>query len=466
MIPRLAHPTVCVIDDEPEEYLPILKALARLGLAYRHIRGTSSTAIRRPLQGIRLVFTDLHLGGHVGKDAASHTANVFKAAIPPDTAPLVVIIWSKYVDDPAGDANLPPQDQPTEADLFKNALLEAVPAFKDRLIFCEMKKPKPKNRPSEDKWAMQLKTDITKQLENVPAFDVLWTWESLVRDAGTRLTQSLTTLALATTADASTTEPASSLHDKLKTALRVLVKEQGGPACSTLEAPHHLASVLGQTLADHIEHLDSLRPLAKHGAWLSDQNGLPDSVPIAAGVNGFLLTAGLSAKPQAFVPGTIYRFSDVEKFKELFGVSAGELINAGYKKVEDAPASWDRATWKAKAKPILLEVSPSCDVHQGHRRKALLIAGLILPAAARANAKRDGAFDIFPSFSLRWATDDLDKQEVFLLFCSRYKTTLTCNKEPRWLKPWFRLRELPTAALRNWHSNHASRVGYVSLRAS
>src|ERR1700689_4435773 len=110
MIPRLQHRSVCVIDDDEKDYKPILAALDRLGLAYEHVRGIEGTRLRRRrFDGIRLIFIDLHLGNHVGKAAASHTANVFKALVPPDTAPLIVVIWSKYADDPVGGSNLPPE---------------------------------------------------------------------------------------------------------------------------------------------------------------------------------------------------------------------------------------------------------------------------------------------------------------------------------------------------------------------
>lgn len=464
MIPRLASPSICVIDDEKEDYEPILKALSRLGFAHTHIRGNNPTKLR-PLKGIRLVFTDLHLAGQVGKDAAAYTANVFRALFPDDTAPLVVVIWSKYADDPAGGVDLPPQDQPTEAELFKAALLEAVPVFKDSLVFCEMKKPKPKRRPRGGKWVTKLKKDIQKELDKVAAFDVLWAWESLVREAGVKLTDSLTALALkhGPSVDEATGLPIP-LHNKLQLALRLMVREQGGPDCTPSTCARHLVSILGQTLADQLEHSDSLKLFAKHGAWLSDGTHLPKTNTIAPSLNSLLLTAGPSKRGLPFVPGTIYQVTNETQFLAAFGVKTGELIYAGYKKLNGGEVGWALKDWKEKAKPIVIEISPGCDVHQGNRRNALLVAGLILPTEARVNAKRDGAFEVLPDFSLRWPTNGFSGQDAFLMFCSRFKATINPKKEPRWLKRWFRLRELPTASLRNWHSGHASRVDYVSLR--
>lgn len=465
MIPRLASPSVCIIDDEKQDYQPILEALHQLGVSCVHDRGTSGMKARRKLKGIRLVFTDLHLGGQTGKAAASHTANVFKALIPADTAPLLVVIWSKYAGDTVGDATTPEEDQPTEAELFQQELLAAVPEYQDRLVFCLMKKPKPQYRPKGRQWVTKLKKDIREEVEKVDAFDLLWAWESLVREAGKKLTENLAALAVQSeTGNATATEPHATLHDRLKLALRLLVREQGGPDSTALTAPRHLASVLAQTLADQLEHPKSLKLLARHGKWLASTEGLPKASSFAAGLNGLLLTAGPSQKELSFIPGTIYRLKDVRKFQNIFGVTAGDIINNCYRKLEDG-LGWTRDQWKAQAKPVMLEISPACDFHQGTRREALLLGGLILPSAARPNAKRDGAFETLPDISVRWPSDDFAAEKAFLMFCSRYKATLPPKKEPRWLKPWFRLRELPTASLRNWHANNSARVGYVSLRA-
>ncbi|GEM_PF-1565072 len=466
MIPRLASPSICVIDDEKQDYAPILAALSKLGYAHTHIRGNNPTKLK-PLKGIRLVFTDLHLSGHVGRDAAAYTANVFRSLFPPDTVPLVVVIWSKYADDPAGDATTPPGDQPTEAELFKTTLFEAVPSFRDSLHFCEMKKPKGRYRPRGSKWITKLKRDIQKELDGIAGFDVLWAWESLVKNAGIKLTESLTALAQKHGPGQEVADGQRiSLNEKLMLALRMMVHEQGGPDCNKATAPRHLASILTQTLADHLDHSDSLKVLSKYGTWLADSSQLPKHTSSAPDLNGFLLTSTPSKKGLPFVPGTVYRLANEDKFKTLFGVKAGDLVNACYLKLNDAEPGWSREEWKTKAKPIFLEISPECDVHQGVRRNALLIAGLILPIAARSNAKSAGAFDTFPDFHLRWPIDGVGEQDSFMVFCSRYKVTMNPKREPRWLKPWFRLRELPAAALRNWHSGHAARVGYVSLRTS
>jgi hypothetical protein len=459
MIARLASPSICVIDDDKADYEPILKALTRLGFAHTHIRGTNPTKLR-PLKGIRLVFTDLHLAGQVGKDAASYTANVFRALFPNDTAPLVVIIWSKYSDDPAGEAGLPPSDQPSEAEVFKQTLIGAVPAFKESLVFCEMKKPKVNRRPKGGKWITKLKRDIQGELAKIPAFDVLWEWECLVRDASIQLTEQLARLAQRLPGGEAETG-AATLHERLQNALKILAQECGGPDCTPATAPRHLVAMLAQTLADHVEHLEISKPLKQHGVWLGKKEAEPNRTVMAAGLNGLLMTAAQSQKQHPFTPGTVYRFTKAAKLRELFGVEERDLLSLCY---SGSQASFDEWRNGLKAKPVLLEISPACDVQQRTRRNALLIGGLIIPVSGLKKIKRADAIEILPTFSLRWPAAGFDKQDAALVFFSRFKVTLQPKREPTWLKAWFRLRELPAASLRNWHAGHAARVGYVSLR--
>jgi hypothetical protein len=124
MIKQLASPSVCVIDDEEEEYRPILAALNEMFVSCVHILGNSLEGLPpQPFKRVQLTFVDLHLSGTVGKDAASHTANVFTKVMSPDTAPIVVVIWSKYAKDLVAQDGVPPEDQDTEAELFKKTLL-------------------------------------------------------------------------------------------------------------------------------------------------------------------------------------------------------------------------------------------------------------------------------------------------------------------------------------------------------
>jgi hypothetical protein len=111
----------------------------------------------------------------------------------------------------------------------------------------------------------------------------------------------------------------------------------------------------------------------------------------------------------------------------------------------------------------VVEISPACDVAQGKRVSALLVAGLIVPVSVVGHRKKADFITATSPFKVHWPADGWVSQSAILLLCHSYKLTIPHKSKRRWLKPWFRLRELPVTAARNANAAHAARVGYVSV---
>jgi thiamine phosphate synthase YjbQ (UPF0047 family) len=451
MISQLASPSVCVIDDEEADYRPILDAMNEMFVSTVHIAGSLESLPSFAFDKLRLVFLDLHLSNTLGKDAASHTANVFRKVVSKKTAPVVVVIWSKYASDKIGGLDIPPEDQETEAELFKRTLFEAEPEFKGRLIFLDMAKPK---NPRPPEWTTSLRQEITTVLADQPAVDVFWAWESFVRDGCAHVTEGLTTVAEVVAG------PDADLKDGLKVVLQHLVKAQGEGYLSAETAPYHLATVLTQVLNDQLEHSMAIAGLATHGTWLS-QNTAQSDRAFAAHINSLLMTAGLQTPSASYSPGTVYRIKDTAGFKNAFGQYCATMIQLLCPHKTTSPKS---EPWCAAAKPILIELSPACDVAQHYRVSSLLIAGVIVPSSIEGAPKSSEAFGALPIFRLRWPIEGFPEQDVRLLYCHRHKLTLPSASLVNWIEPWFRIRELPLTAVRNSNAAHASRVGFVSMQ--
>jgi len=454
MIPRLASPSVCVIDDEKDDYGPILDALMTLGLGCVHVRGKNGDPLPpKPFEALRLVFTDLHLSGQVGKAAASHTANVVKKVVSPSGGPVLVIIWSKYANDPAGDPSLPPEDQPTEADLFKTELLSADARYKARLVFVQMAKPKLPDRPAIEEWIKTLQTEIENVLKTFGAFEILWIWEALARDAGIEVSETLTKLAEASAGDA---DP---IDAKLKVMLRLLAQQQGGPDCSAATAPRHLLSVFYQIGLDVVETNSSVTKFDTHGEWLAEK--LDDSIRKkhrSAKLNTVLLTSPAVPASATFMPGTVFDVLDIQAFAITTGFSADELQRDCFEGDPDKSPAF--ADFKSRTKPVLLEITPSCDFHQGHRRCATLLIGLVFPAELQKKVNAKDSCKATPVFEDRYSNPQAD---VGFVFCGRYRFTAHLDQHPVWLGSRLRLRDILVTDIRNWHSSQASRVGYLSF---
>jgi hypothetical protein len=448
MINQLASPSVCVVDDDPAEYKPILAALNDLYVSCIHIPGNDVASLpSSPFRRLQLVFLDLHLNNSVGKNAASHTANVFRKLVFTETAPIVVVIWSKY-------AQVQEEGDETAAELFKSTLFGAEPSYKGKLIFVEMPKPMPDARPEE--WTPTLRTEIEKALADQAAVEILWTWDSMVRDACMGVGEGLTAIAAVSAEKVRVT-----LAESLKDAMQRLAKAQGEGDLSSATAPGHLVTVLAQLLMDQLDNFDA-SALAAHGTWLATEPPKAAPAGFAAQMNGLLLTAGVSPNSAPLMPGTVYRLSDAGRFGDLFG---GDLLSlmSGCTSLKPTQQKWQ--DWLKEAWPVLVEISPACDVAQNNRVNALLIGGFIVPAALGMHRKPNGeSFACLPLINLRWPAPDFPAQDAALIFCYRYKVAGPVDAILDWIEPWFRLREMPTASLRAAHSGNAARIGYVLIQ--
>jgi hypothetical protein len=445
MINQLASPSVCVVDDDPTEFRPILAALNNLYISCIHIPGNEIAALPpKPFKRLQLVFLDLHLNNSVGKNAASHTANVFTRLVSTETAPIVVVIWSKY-------AQVLDEGDETAAELFKTTLFGAEPGYKGKLIFVEMPKPMPDARPED--WTGELRTEIEKALAGQAPVELLWTWDSMVQDACLDVAKGLTRVAAASAQQAGI-----ELTAGLQDAMQRLARAQGEGDLTSVTAPRHLMTVLAQLLMDQLDAFNAT-DLTAHGGWLATEPLRAAPNGFAARMNGLLLTAAVFPDIAPLMPGTVYRLSDVSRFGDLFGHDLVSFMSVctSLKPTQEKWQDWLKDTW-----PVLIEISPACDVAQNNRVNTLLIGGLIAPAVLSTHRKPNGeSFACLPLINLRWSAPDFPEQDAALIFCYRYKVAGPLETLPDYIEPWFRLREMPTAALRAAHASHSARIGYV-----
>lgn len=446
MIQHLMSPYVCVVDDEASESGPIVAALNGLNVGCVHFTGAIDDLPNEPFDRLRLVFLDLHLSGSVGKDAASYTANVFIKLVSQNTAPLVVVIWSKYASDIV-DTAAPSDEQETEADLFVETLLNAEEKFRGRLVFVQMAKPKSGDRP--DDWSEQLKSEIGKSLSDQPAIAALWAWDTIVKDACARLSCEISNIAQAAGSDRD-------FPLALKSTLQKLTRAMGEQELTEESAAIYLNAVLVQLLADQIEHTPRLSEFEAHRVWLAEAASPPPPVNFASKMNTLLLAAD-PISGNKFSPGTVYRILQESSFGDAFGKSTTELKSNANGKASALEE------WKAAVTPVLLEISPVCDVAQGKRINATLIAGLLVPATYISQLKKAESSTKFGPFLMRWPMSGLPEQDSYLVFMHQYRLCVPCHRLQGWLEQWFRLRELPTTAIRNANAANASRIGYVSV---
>lgn len=441
MIGRLASPLVCVVDDDPDEYGPILSALNGLGVSALHYSGQDVGELPAvPHESLRLVFMDLHLMGDTGANAASRAASVFQRIVSPKSGPLVVVIWSRFADvEVDHDAE---EESKTEATVFTETLVGDEPAYAGRVVFTTMPKPTGDKRP--DEWVPALQEEIKKSVADKQALDFLWGWESIVREVGRHVSAELTDLAMG---------GPGSLEDGLRTTLQMLASAEGGVSMTDVSAVDHAYAALGHLAVDQLEHAADREGLEVHGSWLCEdaQGG------VSGAVLNKLLLSGEFTNRGAFAPGSVFRLSQNAPLETLIGVDRAALIRACAQHPENEG-------WEESAMAVAVELSPVCDVAQGKRSTAMLVGGVIAPDRLRKNAKQTGAWMMIGAFRVRSLPHGMADEDCILVLSSRHKLTLPCEEVPDWLQGWFRLREIPTTAIRNWFSAQTARVGYASIQ--
>ena len=213
--------------------------------------------------------------------------------------------------------------------------MDAEPNYKGRLIFAEMGKPKPDDRPED--WIAELKAEINNSLQNQSSIELLWAWNDLVKESCAKIGQDMTSVA-----QAATVGTHRELNDGLKATMQHLAAAQSAGDFSTDTAPRHLLTVLTQLLMDQLEHPTGIAGISAGGVWLSETppGAVADSFP--GKMNGLLLTSDNSVDGAIYAPGTVFKIADPTKFSAAFGKEIPDLMAMWIKQTAAKWTDWQR----------------------------------------------------------------------------------------------------------------------------
>lgn len=389
---HLSTSRVLVVDDSPEEALPILEALGRIGVGCVFVRGdVESNLPRKPIQGIRLVFLDMRLddGGNQ-KSVLSKTLGVLKRCVPATAMPLVVVCWTKHPDD---------------VDVFRRMAVEDMPGLQSDLIVAM---EKPTGRPEH--WR-DLRHAIDQALEQYNAVSMLWQWENVLHGAATDVSQTLAELAsrVCTDENASSTD----WQEGVFAVCRELVRAEMGKTADEATSSAALFRMMNELGSDRIQHaaLDVSLTCAAHIIPRQEKNALPSAC--VSHLNGMLLVDPVHKDDVLCAPGTILlsrqsRFA--KPFREALGIRWKELTadlldDSSLQKMTKRASALEARASSANAddachaelaelrrrmagfprkffvpcRTLLVEISPSCDFVQKKRPVPRYLAGLAIP---------------------------------------------------------------------------------------
>lgn len=452
---------ICVIDDEPREYRRLLHALNSLGLACVHVRGDKVEELPvETFRDLRLVFLDMHLGTIGGTEAravTAHTAHVFSRVVSTESAPIVVIVWTKFAGLIAS---------------FRDSLFEIFPDFRGRLFFIRLDKPQPPARIDIEK----LRRDVERELDELHPLPLLWNWDALVQRAACGVTAELCRLATAQaqlTSEDNEEQERTKMLSAVSSVLRLLLKAEAGKTGSPEIAASTLLNVLGPLHSDRLENLSPKPELDSAAKLLAPDGSATVSTPeeVVNELNTMLLTGASYIGGEAFRPGTIYWMADADGFKGATSFSVeGMAMEFCQKEILKDENATKLREWVSASRPVLLEISPACDFAQQKRPIARLVGGFLVPKGRETQIKKrpEEGYSTLRDLGGFVKIPALHKEMNWLLvFSSAVVLSWPEKIAAPFLKPIARLKEPVLSDLRNWLSGQGARLGYlfVDLRA-
>lgn len=347
---------VVIVDDDFAEIEPLLRGLSTLGIGAFYFNGDDSElpSDGKPLQGIRLVFLDLHLidGSGVGHGALANTVGVLMRIIPEKKGEVGIVCWTKHAEDkaeleamlkervpklePAFILCLSKQEFiPAKPDVFAKLIMHVDAMFGEILAGAEPKSASDTQNTTVVETLLPLKDRISGairdahqktyageaaniaalrgKIENIfnelPSLRLVWEWEQAVHNAANDATSLLHEIAEAR-------KEGESRENALIAVLASLAKAAGG---DTITTPAIAAACLFEGMnpvhADFLDQLaNSVTGNTTHYIKLLEiiqekQNLTPVQ---KAQTNAAILTAKLPENPSLFQPGNLY-VADPEK---------------------------------------------------------------------------------------------------------------------------------------------------------
>lgn len=462
---------VCIIDDEVDEYLPLIHALSRLRFGSIHIAGDKVEDLpEEPLPGLRLVFLDMKLGTE-GDDAlvAAHTAQVFSRVVSSSSAPLLVVVWTKHKD---------------LVETFRTRLFEAYPEYQGKLLFTRIEKPIDGTYLQAD----ELREAVSAEMRKFYPAEILWRWEQLVHDAATATTEEIckhaskrAKIEIGDSEELGTAK----LQKGLSEILQILLMAEAEQNMTPETAFADLLGVLNPLHSDRLEH--AVEPVDAKAA-----ENLVTTLAVSATdnekleLNSMLIVARHGEDPP-FRPGVVFRITDSANFETRFGVSiyevfgdllcvpkpkdyknlkarlkSGNLDIAQREEVEaqirkkDSEIEKTAKEWLARCIPILIDVSPACDFAQRKPRLAKLLSALMVPHGTEVICQEEqGAFRRLPVVKIPSRDESWD-----IVMCSRFGFNMPPLQVPPDLEAIYRLRDPILNDIRAWSSAQDGRIGY------
>lgn len=464
MIPL--HSRVAAIDDNEDHLQKIVWGLGKAGfcpIPFFFNDGKLENAPDKPLPGLRIVFTDIHMIGGGPQNEKLHAANIIQCLkkIVGD-GPYVLIFWSQF---------------PEESDRILSLIRERAQAAKLTLPVGHAAIDKNqvfKLAPGEgadDFNANKLRDLILEKIKDFNTLAVATSWEDRAARAAARTTDRLFGLV-------KDSETATEDWEKLLAFLACEAVGQheaktrltGALDAALLPLLEDQLSLLGNEPTPSAEDLQRLLSIVS----AEGRRKCPAVVATAQLNTSYLIEEfAIGSEPKMWTRGTATalgpNFINSAQFMDAFGCKDIALIRQ-----EFATRDLD-AEEVATAKLHVVELSPECDHVQGKVSTHRYLLALLVPSAligAFTGGSKGGRLPSSPQYRNDSVTDigrvslkTASPGEWHLLLSCRCFMALAAKAEIDG-KPSFRLRRAVIDEVTHRYSTHARRPGVMRFYGS
>jgi hypothetical protein len=433
----LATASVVVVDNNPEDALPLIKAFSSAGVGAIYLSGDPDEfPTLGILRGIRLVALDIHLtdADMPDEQTARQPVQVLQSIIDRSNGPYLVLLWTSRLG---------------LAELFREYVtdIEWPP-----VLTCVLGKDEVR----DDDGGFSLALIVPRVVECIREADplqVMMLWGQIVHDAASATLVSL--------------GPDSGMDWMAEVGgiLGALVRENTPKAA--LSDPARcmmgLFDALDQIFADQlevatapiaIEEKDCMTKVAALAASSGSTN-----VQLMSRINRSLLLGPVADNTGA--PGSVYFVSKLAKpFRDnMDGLVSDTLVSPSSQWKQSKIETHELAV--AKSIPIAVEVTPVCDHQQDRQRVVRLLGGIAVPLDLE---KEIGKADYVRSFPMISFADDMLSGDYVLVWNAHFLVTRIRAALGRRYPPAYRVRQAALSDLISFHTNHSARPGYLAVR--
>jgi len=441
----LSGARVILLDDEPSEAIPVIKAFSKMGVPVVFFDGKPAElpTKRNKLRGVRLAILDMNLGLSGSKETiASTLVQTFGSIIDDDNGPYGILIWTNH----------PDLKEVVARYIYEHPTLPK-PIFIVTLKKAAFRRAGAKGAPRRFALGKLSKELIRILAENSP-LECMQVWEGACYRAATNVTNSLAYL---------TGSKAANLEDWRQAwrteALKLLLVISKARAEEHHTRENCISSIFLALNPLHADRMDVLveglhKDLSFHADHIMAATG-GANIERKAKVNSMLHLA--SDQLDNFSPGNLFVFGKQKK-PSFMPALKDALQNCIQGNATQRPGNLEVILKQGRLCGV--EVTPICDYAQNKMGLSRIVAGVAVPYE-HANKIKTGNFlkSVGPFYL---AAKPLSAGTYLLFLNSRYVVTAPPGVVKK-LRAAARIRPQLLSDVQSWASYQAARQGVMML---